>query len=273
MQDVKNYLERTRTELRLRNYSPKTETSYLRCLAEYLAYLGAEASRVDADRIKKFLLLKQSAGKAPQTVNLYLNAINFFYREVLVWPTRIDIKFAKRSKKLPVVLSHEEAKKIVATPSNLKHYCLLALAYGSGLRVSEAVSLKIGDLDFERRVVHLKDGKGRKDRLTLLPEVLILDLKNLTAGRGAGEYLFPSERGGRLSARTAQLVFYQAVKKTGITKAVSFNSLRHSFATHLLENGVDLRYIQELLGHSSIKTTQIYTHVTNSEIRNIKSPL
>jgi len=273
MQDVKNYLERTKTELRLKNYSSKTEKSYLRCLAEYLAYLGTETPSVNTDAIKRFLLEKQSSGKAPQTVNFYLNAINFFYREVLALPARVEIKFAKRSKKLPVVLSREEVQKIITAPKNSKNRCLLALTYGSGLRVSEVVSLKIGDLDFDRMLIHLKDAKGNKDRLTLLPESLLLDLKNLIASREASDYLFSSERGGALSSRTAQAIFYLALEKSGVTKAVTFHSLRHSFATHLLENGVDIRYVQELLGHNSIKTTQIYTHMTSLGLKNIKSPL
>jgi site-specific recombinase XerD len=243
-------------------------------LAEFLAFVGPEeAEEVDQNLIKRFLMAKKEAGRAPQTVNLYLNAIKFFYHQVLKRQEKMDLQFAKRSKRLPVILSHGEIKKIIEATSNLKHRCLLALAYGAGLRVSEVVNLKIGNLDFERRLIYIEQGKGKKDRVTLLPESLLADLKNLMAGRNPEDYLLPSERGGRLSARTAQAVFYQVLKKSGVKKAVSFHSLRHSFATHLLENGVDIRYVQELLGHNSIRTTQVYTHVTNSNIQNIKSPL
>ena len=149
---------------------------------------------------------------------------------------------------------------------------LVSLAYGAGLRVSEAVNLKVRDLNLEELTIHIRQAKGKKDRLTLIPEKLVNDLKNLMAGKDGGEYAFASERGGKLTDRTAQAVFEHALKKSGIKKGATFHSLRHSFATHLLENGTDVRYVQELLGHANIRTTQIYTHVTNPAIKNIKSP-
>lgn len=162
---------------------------------------------------------------------------------------------------------------ILQAPKNSKHRLLLALAYGAGLRVSEVVDLRVGDLDLPALMIHIKQGKGQKDRISVVPDTLVNDLRNLIAGKGAREYVFASERGGKLTTRTAQKVFETALHLSEIKKDATFHSLRHSFATHLLENGVDIRYVQELLGHQNIRTTQQYTHVTNPKLRNIKSPL
>ena len=266
------FLEQTKTELRLRNYSPKTVKSYLACLADFFAYLSDNPENFNLDKIKQYLLLKQSKGYAPQTVNLYLNAIKFFYYDVLKNCQKIDIKFAKTSKKLPIVLSRAEIALILDKIKNTKHWLMVALAYGAGLRVSEVVSLKAGDIQPDELTIHLKDAKGKKDRLTIIPEKLKNNLYSLVKDRDGGEPLFESERGGRLTERTAQAVFEKALKLSGLKKDATFHSLRHSFATHLLENGTDVRFVQELLGHANIRTTQIYTHVTNPAIKNIKSP-
>ncbi len=270
---MQSYLEDVKNELRLRNYSPKTISSYLGCLGDYFDFLGENPKELKTEKIKEFLLKKQENNYAPQTINLYLNAIKFFYREVLKNYTKIDIKFAKRNKKLPIVLSREEIGKIINTIKNNKHRLMIALSYGAGLRVSETVALKIRDILIDELMIHIKDAKGKKDRMTLIPEKLVSELRVLTAGRDGSDYLFESERGGRLTERSAQAVFYRALQQAEIKKDATFHSLRHSFATHLLENGVDIRYVQELLGHQNIRTTQIYTHITNPGIKNIKSPL
>ena len=150
---------------------------------------------------------------------------------------------------------------------------MVALSYGAGLRVSEAINLMVKDVDLHEFIIHLKKAKGSKDRITVIPKSLVNDLKVLSAGKKADDFVFESERGGKLTTRTAQKVFSNALKKAGIKKEATFHSLRHSFATHLLENGVDVRYVQELLGHQNIRTTQVYTKVTNPKLKNIKSPL
>ena len=269
---MQNYLTRCLDELMQRNYSRKTMVAYTRCLQEYLMYIGDEAEVADPEKIKKFLLIKQAKKLAPQTINLYLNAIKFFYREVLKSSSSIPIKFAKRNKKLPVVLSKDEVLKLIDVIPNKKHKIMIALAYGAGLRVSEVVNLKVQDVDLGGLTIHLKAAKGMKDRVTVFPERLKNDTQNLTAGKNADDSLFESERGGVLNIRTLQHVFTVALKRAGIQKKATFHSLRHSFATHLLENGVDVRYVQALLGHANIRTTQIYTHVTSPGLRNIKSP-
>jgi len=150
---------------------------------------------------------------------------------------------------------------------------MIALAYGTGLRVSEIINLRVRDLDLEELALRVVSGKGKKDRVTIIPERLVTTIRNMSAGKSGTDYLFESERGGKLSARTAQVAFSRAASKAGIVKAATFHSLRHSFATHLLENGIDVRYVQELLGHASISTTQLYTKVTNPKLKNIRSPL
>jgi integrase/recombinase XerD len=267
------YLEQARQELKLRNYSLKTIKAYLGCLREYFNFKKINLEKIDETNIKQFLLNKQDKNYSSQTVNLYLNAIKFFYREVLKTPEKINLKFAKRSKKLPIVLSKEEIRNIIDIIKNPKHKLIISLAYGAGLRISEAVNLKVKDVNLEELTIHLKNAKGKKDRITIFSEKIRTDIQNLIANKNSNNYLFESERGGKLTERTAQKVFENALRGAGIKKDATFHSLRHSFATHLLENGVDVRYVQELLGHQNIRTTQIYTQVTNPAIRNIKSPL
>lgn len=265
-------IQRLDDELRLRRYSPKTRTSYVRCVTEYFDFAKKRASRVDVELIRSFLLKKEGKGDSSQTINVYLNAIKFYYRDVVKSPKRIDIKFAKRTKRLPVVLSKEEIEKMLSTIANSKHYLLVALSYSAGLRVSEAIHLRVRDIQPDELMLTIRHAKGNKDRVTIFSEKLRAKMASMVAGREGGEYVFSSERGGKLTERTAQLVFQKALQKAGIKKAATFHSLRHSFATHLLENGTDVRYVQELLGHQNIRTTQIYTQVTNPSIKRIKSP-
>ena len=266
-------LDQTERELRIRNYSGKTVKSYLYGLREYFAFRKNDFDRLDVENIKNFLLSAEKRGVSAQTRNLLLNAIKFYYRSVAKTGEHIDIRSAKKSKHLPIVLSRLEIAVLLAATINAKHRLLLALAYGAGLRVSEVVNLKVRDVDLRELIVHVKQGKGKKDRITVFPEKLVADIQNLIAGKTPNDILFASERGGKLSTRTAQKVFEHSIKKAGIHKDATFHSLRHSFATHLLENGVDVRYVQELLGHQNIRTTQLYTRVTNPQLKNIKSPL
>lgn len=271
--EINQYLQKVQNELKLRNYSPKTVKSYLLCLKDFLGSVRPPVESLDIAMVKDFLLNKQNRGYSPQTINLYLNSIKYFYRNILGITASLDLKFVKRSLKLPVVLSREEISRMLRSIRNPKHKLLLALSYGAGLRISEAMDLKVKDVSLEELTIHLKEAKGKKDRLTVFPEKIKSDLQNLIAAKNADDFVFASERGGRLSERAAQKVFERALLASGIKKPASFHSLRHSFATHLLENGVDVRYVQELLGHQNIRTTQQYTKVTNPSLKNIKSPL
>lgn len=188
-------------------------------------------------------------------------------------PQKIEIRSAKKPKSLPIILSRDEIEKIINSVQNSKHKLLLAISYSSGLRVSEVVALRVKDINLADLTIHVKESKGKKDRISVLSERLVNDLSQLIATKKQDTPVFESERGGKLTTRTAQKIFENALAKSGIRKDATFHSLRHSFATHLLENGVDVRYVQELLGHQNIRTTQVYTHVTNPKLKNIKSPL
>ncbi len=269
---MENILKKTERVLKLRNYSPKTCKAYLLYINDYIRF-SKNADITKKERaIEEFLLDKHRRKQSPQTINLALNAVKFLYAEVLNDPQKIDLKFAKRSMKLPIVLSRTEISGIIEATENAKYKLMISLGYACGMRVSEVTSLKIGDLDIDELVVHIKGAKGKKDRISVLPEKLQNDLRNIIAGKVANDYLFASNRGGKLTTTSLQKMFRKSLHKAEIKKPATFHSLRHSFATHLLENGTDVRYVQELLGHSNIRTTQIYTQVTNPKLKNIKSP-
>ena len=170
-------------------------------------------------------------------------------------------------------MSRQEIKSIISSISNQKHRLIISLAYCAGLCISEIKHLRISDIDLSEKTIHIKNAKGKKDRISVISEKLVLDLKKFFVSKNKDGYVFESERGGNLSERSIQKVFENSLIKAKIRKPATFHSLRHSFATHLLENGVNVRYVQELLGHSNIRTTQIYRKVTNPKLKNIKSPL
>ncbi|MEK7158982.1 MAG: site-specific tyrosine recombinase/integron integrase [Patescibacteria group bacterium] len=266
-------LKRVQVDLQYRNYSPRTADAYLGSLRDYFNFLGNDYEKFNEFKIKEYLVSLRDRGLSGQTVNVRLNAIKFFYEKIVKVPFKLDLHFSRKQKRLPVILSRDEIARIIASIKNVKHRLMIALAYAAGLRVSEVVNVRIKDVDLDGLQLHVKQGKGNKDRITVLPEKLKNDILQFIAGKSPDDYLFASERGGKLTKRTAQIIFERAMKKAGVVTDATFHSLRHSFATHLLENGVDVRYVQALLGHQNIRTTQIYTHVTNPAIRNIKSPL
>lgn len=268
-----NLIEIITQELKLRNYSPKTIKAYTFVARDLYAYFKKPLGNLSEQEVKKYLLNKQDKKLASQTIALCANAINFIFCEIYKRKNFEKIRHPKKSQKLPIVLSREEIRQIINCIDNLKHKMMVALAYGAGLRVSEVVRLKVADVNLDELTLIVRQGKGKKDRLTVLSKNIIEELKIIMAGRENDDYVFESSRGGKLTEMSAQKVFYSALKKAGIKKPASFHSLRHSFATHLLENGVDVRYVQELLGHANIRTTQIYTKVTNPSLKNIKSPL
>lgn len=266
-------LQKIERELKIKNYSSKTIKSYLYGLREYFSFKANNYPELDQENIRNFLLHCEQNQISPQSRNLFLTAIKFYYRNVARNLQKIEIQSAKKPKSLPVVLSRVEIRKIIESPRNPKHKLLLSLAYGAGLRVSEVISLKVQDLDLDELTIHIKQAKGQKDRISVIPGSIADELRNLVAGKANNDFVFASERGGKLTTRMAQKVFENALQVSGIKKDATFHSLRHSFATHLLENGTDVRYVQELLGHQNIRTTQIYTQVTNPQLKNIKSPL
>lgn len=248
--------------MRVAKYSPRTIEMYSRNVQE----IGDQDILIFLDRMAK-------QGKSSYTLNQYHAAYKLYVTKILDREWKTAFPYAKRHLRLPVVLTRTEIEKILEATINSKHRLMLALAYGAGLRVSELINIKVQDLNVEELSLVVRSGKGDKDRISVVPKKIINDIRNLIAGKDAKDYLFESERGGKLTSRTAQVVFSRALERAGIKKSATFHSLRHSFATHLLENGVDVRYIQQLLGHASITTTQLYTKVTNPLLKNIKSPL
>lgn len=205
--------------------------------------------------------------------NQAINALKLFFRQLDTGHTLPQqIERPKKSKKLPEVLSIDEVKSILENTANLKHKTLLSLLYSCGLRIGEALKLSIGDIDLNRRFMHVKSAKGAKDRYVPVPAQMISLLNRYINGYKPAHYVFEGQKGGRYTAVSARQVLKRSTEKAGIKKNVTLHTLRHSHATHLLENGTDLRFIQELLGHSSPKTTMIYTHVSTTSLDKIKNP-
>ena len=204
-----------------------------------------------------------------------ISAVKFLYNVVLKSPRVVgDVPRPRQEHKLPSVLSRKEIIDLLNAVTNPKHRLLLMLTYSAGLRVSEIVSLRVEDIDYDRGLIRVQQGKGKKDRYTTLSSIVLQELLNYQKTYQPVKWLFPgADKDKHLAARTAQNVLAKGREKAGITKHFSIHTLRHSFATHLLEDGTDLRYVQELLGHSRPETTMIYTHVTEKDLKRISSPL
>lgn len=270
-----NPLNSLAQELVIRGFSKRTIKAYLSINRRFLGFLGKSAKEATSEDVKKFLAGLKFQGLSNTSLNLVISALKFYFEQVLKRKLFFNLHRPKREQYLPTVLSKEEIIKLIEGVANLKHTLLLSLLYGSGLRVSEVVALKINQLDSNQGRLLVKAGKGAKDRFTILSKHSAELLKEYLLAVSSDQiYLFSGAGGrGHLTERSAQKIFDQAVERAGIKKAASCHSLRHSFATHLLENGTDIRVIQKLLGHHNIKTTQIYTQVSNSLLGRVVSPL
>lgn len=261
--------------LKLKNYSLSTRKSYCHCFEKFLNHFkGRDINELTKDQVMDYLLYESEKGISAVYQNQIINAIKFHYEKVLGRRKEFyNLPRAKRPFKLPTVFSEEEIVTLLAQVSNFKHKCILFLIYSAGLRISEAVNMHIMDIDSERNMILVRGGKGKKDRTTLLSKKLLEMLRQYYKTYKPKEYLFEGETGGKYSVTSIQKVFNRALAASKINKKATVHSLRHSFATHLLERGTDLRYIQELLGHNSSKTTEIYTHITKKGMDKIESPL
>lgn len=262
-------------ELTIRKYSNSTMSCYIRYNFDLLKYSRLKPECITQDDISLFLSEKiRRESLSASTVQLIINSLRFYYGEVLKKDFIFDIIPPRKDKKLPMVLSRGEVFSILDQVENLKHKTVLMLIYSAGLRLNEAITLKINDIDFDRGMIFIQKGKGRKDRATLLSERFLAVLEEYLEEYRPDGWLFEGQnRKNHLAARSVQNIFSRALEKSGIKKDATVHTLRHSFATHLLEQGIDIRYIQELLGHSSPNTTMIYTHVSKGKLKNIKSPL
>ena len=263
-------------ELVLRGMAYGTRKSYGQHLRNYFAWLKVKPEEATREDIRGYLVQMATSGQASAGYCRQARAALVFLYEVILKQTEkvAELPRVKRPQQLPVVLSREEVARLLKVTTNLKHKALLMVAYSAGLRVGEVVRLKVSDIDSRRMQIRVTAGKGAKDRYTLLSETALTVLRDYFRAYKPKDWLFPGQDStDHLSERSAQKIFKQAAAKAGISKSVTFHTLRHSFATHLLEDGVDIRYIQELLGHGSIETTERYTHVTQKGIERIKSPL
>jgi site-specific recombinase XerD len=259
--------------MRALKYSHRTICRYLAIAERFTRFSQKPLSETSAEDANRFLAaLEKDLGASASTMNQAISAMRFLFQRIL----GREAPFSRRpraDRRLPIVLSRGETLRILDAPRNLKHRSMLALAYSAGLRVGEVASLRVRDIDMDRKTVFVRGGKGRKDRYTLLAEKMSRILGSYLEVYRPKDWLFEGQNDDHISSRTVQEVFYHALKTSGIGKEASIHTLRHSFATHLLEEGTDLRYIQALLGHSSPKTTQIYTHVAQRDFLKIRSPL
>jgi site-specific recombinase XerD len=262
-------------ELRARKYSPRTQRVYIyynRLICRCLHKLPEDISSED---VTQFLATMEKNGEySVSAMNLAISAIKFLFRNVLKDDKINEHHRPRQDERLPIVLSTDEIKRILSMEKNPKHRLLLMLAYSSGLRVSEVVALKKEHIDFSRKVIYIRQGKRRKDRSTILSEKAAQFIEEYINFFNIGVWLFPGQKSNRpLTIRSAQHIFDKSLRRAQIFKKISIHGLRHSFATHLLESGTDIRYIQSLLGHANIRTTERYTHVAHRSVLKIKSPL
>jgi len=261
--------------MQYRRYSARTIDLYCACLIALSKHYNQSPDTLTRDQFMAYLYYLV---EVKQVSAVYLNQLISAYRILIADVLRreweeFSIKRPKLDKKLPVVLSQEEVKRILESISNLKHRTFISLIYSCGLRLSELANLKVTDIDSQRMQIRIRAGKGAKDRYVMLSETILLQLREYWKVYRPKEYLFEGETKGKaIAQRTIQAAFSTAVKKSGIKKSPCVHTLRHSFATHLLENGANLLAIQKLLGHSDIKTTMVYLHLQTSP-STVKSPL
>jgi integrase/recombinase XerD len=263
-------------DLRIRNYAPTTVACYIRSVAEFAKHFNKPPDQLGHEEIRSWQLFLLNERRVK--LSTYIQAVcalRFFYRNTLNRKIDIDrIPLPRYEKKLPIILSKAEVKALLEAPKNLGHRAILATMYGAGLRVSEVTSLKVSDLDRERRVIWVRGGKGHKDRQVMLAEPLREMLAAYWRWKRPTDWLFPGELpGAHLSRETVFRNCRAAAQAAGIAKPVHPHSLRHAFATHLLDEGVNLLVIQALLGHAHLKTTARYLHLSDTAIRSTKSPL
>jgi integrase/recombinase XerD len=267
-------LKKLETELKLRGFSKQTSRMYLFYNRKFLEFIKKYPEEITDDDIKEFLASKISDDSlSNSSIALIKASLKFFYTDMLGKNMSL-IKTPKASKKLPVVLTRHEIKNLIDNTENIKHRLLIELLYSTGLRLSECINLQYADLDLNDGTGWVRLGKGAKDRIFIVSDMFKKDLLEYMGKTGAGGkgYIF-SVNGRKMSPRGIEYAIKVSAQRAGIDKPVHVHTLRHSFATHLLENGVDIRKIQKLLGHSNLQTTQIYTQVSSEEIKKIKSPL
>jgi len=268
-------LDKFQKQLVIENYSEQTQKTYYSTIKLFLEYVEKlKITKIDDSDIQNYLYYCKSNKKySYSSMKHVIASISYLYSKILhkSIPNALDIKLRKPIT-LPSVLSISDISKILEVTKNLKHKTILLLIYASGLRLNELLELRIGDIDSEAMRIHIKFGKGKKDRYVMLSENVLELLREYYKTYKPKNHLIEGQDGGKYSPKSVQSVFKRALQKSGIKKKATVHTLRHSFATHLLDDGTDIRYIQELLGHKRLETTQIYTHISSYSINKIKSP-
>jgi len=280
-QGISPLRQRMIEDMRMRKLSTKTQSAYIRAVRHFARFLGHSPDTASAEDLRRYQLHCVDRGVSPITLNATITGLKFFFEVTL---DRVELMAKMRPVRvahtLPVILSREEVGRLIEAVGNLKHRTALSVAYGAGLRASEVIALKVGDIDSTRMVLRIEQGKGRKDRYALLPPLLLERLRTWwRAARAQGQilpggWLFPGLNPiDPLSTRQLNRVVHEAAAAAHIDKRVSMHTLRHCFATHLLEQKVDIRTIQVLLGHKKLETTALYTQVATETLREVISPL
>ncbi|MGC9366867.1 MAG: site-specific tyrosine recombinase/integron integrase [bacterium] len=262
-------------QMTIENYSVQTVKCYVSALNLFLKYIYENnIEKITENEIQEFLYFCKDKKKYSfSSMKQIISTIRYLYLKVLYKPVPKSLYITlKKPKKLPVILSKKEITKILKVTSNLKHKTIILLIYSAGLRLSELINLKIEDIDSEAMKIHIKQSKGKKDRYVMLSDKLLHLLRQYYKKYKPKEYIFEGQKDRKYSPKSVQTIFKSSLSKAGIKKKATVHTLRHSFATHLLDDGTDIRYIQELLGHKRLETTQIYTQVSSYSINKIKSP-
>ncbi|MEP4534785.1 MAG: site-specific tyrosine recombinase/integron integrase [Cyclobacteriaceae bacterium] len=263
-------------KLEIRKYSLNTARVYIPMFERFINHYQEDDSLIalGENQINAYLQSLVASRKSDSYINQSINAIKFYYEVVLEMPNRFySVERPFKREGLPKIISKESVLKMIESCSNIKHKCIISLLYSAGLRRAELLNLKISDIDSDRMTITVRQGKGNKDRVTLLSKRLLDDMRAYYKLHKPAVYLFEGPGQSSYSASSVGRIIHRAAKKAGIKKRVTPHILRHSFATHLLENGTDLRYIQTLLGHNSSRTTEVYTHVAINGLVNIRNPL
>jgi site-specific recombinase XerD len=261
-------------EMKLRNFSSRTQQSYLSAMMGLVKYYRRSPDQLTQDEIRTYLLHLKERGLSASSRNVAISGMKFFYHQILGWNEKqLFIPPRKRSWQLPEVLSQKEVERLLLATAKQRDRCLLMTAYASGLRVSELVRLKVSAIDSQRMMLRVEQGKGQKDRYTLLSQQLLLELRSYWKEHRSPVYVFPNRKGGPISIDYAQRVYNLAKLRAGVHKGKGIHTLRHCFATHLLEAGVDLKTIQTLLGHNSLESTQRYLQIRQHRLTTMANPL
>jgi integrase/recombinase XerD len=261
-------------EIRLRNFSHRTEQSYVSAMVGLVKHYRRSPDQLTQDEIRSYLLHLKERGLSPSSRNVAISGMKFFYHQILGWDEqKLFLPPRKGSWRLPEVFSPKEVERLVCAHGKLRDRCLLMTAYATGVRVSELVRLKVSDIDSERMMVKVEQGKGRKDRYTILSQRLLSELRSYWKEHRSPIWLFPNRKGGSISIDYAQRIYNWAKHKAQIHKGKGIHTLRHCFATHLLEAGVDLVTIKTLLGHNSLQSTQRYLQIRQPKLTAMANPL